>query len=134
MIKYILLLFVITFLIACENGVSPDSSDIQLIHTGKIDGENYEFMILNNSSSPVWYTGYGKESPLYITSILSDTGWVFSGPGWCGTGLMDVKLEVRETFKFNIRKPNNNNKWRGALLMKKDINEEEKEYWSHTLK
>ena len=81
MIKYILLSFVITFLIACENGVSPDSIDIQLIHTGKIDGEIYEFMILNNSSSPVWYTGYGKESPLYITSILSDTGWVISGPG-----------------------------------------------------
>ena len=133
MIKIILLLFVITFLIACEDGVSPELSDIQIEYTGNRDGKNYEFVIVNNSSSPVWYTGYGKESPLYITSILSDTGWVSSGPGWCGTGLMDVKLEVEEIFKINISKPNTNYQWRVALLIKTALTEEEKECWSNTL-
>lgn len=133
MIKLILFLFVITFMIACENEVSPSLSEIQLKHTGNGDGDNYEFLILNNSSSPVWYIGYGKESPLYITSFLSDSGWVSSGAGWCGTGLMDVKLEDKEAIKFNVGKPNNNYKWRVALLMKKDKTENAKEYWSNTL-
>ncbi len=138
MTKYIYLLLVTIFLFSCKNGVAPTSDSIQIMPTGKIEGEKFEFVVRNNSSSPVWYNGYGKGSPIYITSVLSDTGWAFSSYAWCGTGVMDVKFEPNEAFKIAISKPNNNKdwnkKWRVSLFIKKDKNGEAKEYWSLPLR
>jgi len=131
MSKYVLLVINI-LVISCENGLSPNLNNIHLQHTGNINGEYYEFMAINYSSSRVWFTGYDKDSPIYLTSFMSDTGWVSYG-GWCGTGLKDVKLEKNEIIKFIARKPNNDYKWRVALLMKNNIEEEVNEIWSPTL-
>ena len=57
---------------------------------------------LTNSGSPVAYTGYSKDSPLYsfVFPKPSDPNGV--GLGWCGTGLGRQTLNKSEGVQFKV--------------------------------
>ena len=51
------------------------------------------FRVVNGTSTPVSYTGFGKESPMYQAEVEDGGAWVAHPMGWCGTGSSTIALD-----------------------------------------
>ena len=75
----------------------------------------YTFRVINNRDKTLWYSGYQEGSPIYTTQVLSDTGWVYSGQGWCGTGLTMIEFSPGSSFTISVIKPESIRVWRVGI-------------------
>jgi hypothetical protein len=77
--------------------------------------------------------GYNEGAPIYIVSVLADTGWVQFG-GWCGTGLSEIKFNPGDSFLIGVNKPQEYNTWRVGIHVFYDFDREGETIWSQVLK
>ena len=118
----IILILLLIFSASCDrslNALDPTDSDVVIRFLGKDTGENEssEFLFYNGSQAPVYFMGYGPEGPIYSIEVQSDTGWVNSSPGWCGTGLVLHELAPGSSFKFNAYLNDNYSDWRVGIWL-----------------
>jgi hypothetical protein len=131
--KRIILTLLSVVLFSRKKDTSPIGKDVSIHYTGHNDSGMYEFRISNNSHVTGWYLGYGEGSPIYIVSVLVDTGWVQRG-GWCGTGLYEVKLNPGNSFLIDVNKPANYKTWRVGIHIFYEFDREGEVFWSQVLR
>ena len=127
----IILLSIVVF--SCKKDTSPLLPNISLHYSGQNDSFLYEFRISNDSPIAVSYMGYSEGEPIYIVSVLADTGWVHIG-GWCGTGLHEVKFYPGDSFLITVNKPQDFNTWRVGIHVYYDFDKVGETIWSQVLK
>ena len=125
-------------LISCLRDTNPinstvDNDGIIINSTGQSQDGIYKFKISNTQESSVWYLGYQEHSPIYTTQVLSDTGWVYSGLGWCGTGLMKIEFNPGDSFMIDVKKPDTNRPWRAGILIYINIEDNDRYSWSNVI-
>ena len=65
---------------------------------------------------------------------MRNTVWEKIGPGWCGTGLIQIQLDSGNSFTINIADPQEEETWRvGIVLMHSPYGDEE-EIWSQSIR
>jgi hypothetical protein len=69
------------------------------------DGETYAatFRITNAGPETLWYTGYGHQSPLYLSEAEVGGQWTPLNDNWCGTGASSQELKAGEAIVFSVR-------------------------------
>jgi hypothetical protein len=126
---------IIFYFISCNTDSSPlgyiDSGYIvSVVPTGRSQNGFVEFKFSNTLDDTLWYWGYNKNSPLYLTQIFSDTGWVYYG-GWCGTGVRKIEFAPYESFRVNVIKPSPNTAWRVGIYTFRDVDGVGEYSWSN---
>jgi hypothetical protein len=135
--KTVLLFIVISvFLVSCDSQSNPFGSfdhDYKLLiePTGKSADEIHEFRFRNMSAESVGYHGYSKNYPLYVTQVLTDSGWISHG-GWCGTGVSTFYLTPYESITVDVFKPPDTIFWRVGLYTINTSNDSTEISWSAT--
>ena len=69
------------------------------------DAPLLDFVLANGSDSTLWYSGYGKSSPIYAFETQAAEGWQNQSFGWCGTGLERQALRAGESVQFSVGFP-----------------------------
>ncbi|MCF8374568.1 MAG: hypothetical protein K9H64_23320 [Bacteroidales bacterium] len=131
--KAILLSLLAIMTISCEKDKPLIDGELSIYFTGQTLNENYEFILSNKTNKPVAYWGYEEGFPIYQLSVLSDTGWVDSGPGWCGTGLSEIMLNAGDSFTISVYKPIDYQTWRVGLHIYLENDEEGQLLWSEAV-
>jgi hypothetical protein len=131
--RYVFLLCL--FMFACEKDQSPLSSEsISIIPISMGAEDHYTFKVINNLDKTIWYSGYQQGSPIYATQIISDTGWVYSGPGWCGTGLTKIEFRPGSSFTISVLKPDTDREWRVGIYYYYHYDDNGEYLWSRQVK
>jgi len=132
--KKILICFLILISFwACKKDLSPIGQDLSITFTKYVENEMYEFEVANNLLEPAQYYGYSEESPIFLRSVMSDTGWVMKGLGWCGTGLYKISLNPSQSIHIKVPKPEEYDTWRVGIQFYFESDEEGHIIWSEAL-
>lgn len=59
-----------------------------------------EFVVRNASHATLWFSGYGRRSPLYSLELLDGGKWVAAPVGFCGNGIARFALRPGERITF----------------------------------
>jgi hypothetical protein len=122
-------------MLACEKDLSPlGPESISIVPISMSAEDYYTVKVINNLDKTLWYSGYQEGSPIYTTHILSDTGWVYSGPGWCGTGLIKVVFNPGSHFTISVLKPDTKRVWRVGIYIYSDYDDNGEYLWSRQVK
>jgi hypothetical protein len=124
----------IIYFVSCSTNFSPivDVSreyTVSIEPTGKSENGFIEFKFSNTINETLWFIGYSKNSPLYLTQIMSDTGWVYYG-GWCGTGTKLFQFAPFKSFYLNVVAPSRNTTWRVGLYTLREVDGDGEYNWS----
>ncbi len=132
--KILISILILSAFIACEKNLSSIGDNVSIHYTGNSENNMYEFRVSNNTGNSVRYLGYNEGSPLFITSVPTDTGWVIKGPWWCGTGLYEVPFNSGDSYLIDVRKPDNCGTWRAGIYFFFENDDEETLIWSRSTK
>lgn len=132
--KNIFIILVPLLIFSCNGDNNPFESidseyKILIEPTGKSGNGLFEFRFRNVSAESAGYHAYSKSSPLYLTQVMTDTGWV-NQIGWCGTGVSTYYLAPYESITVDILRPDNSLMWRVGLYTTCQSDESYEISWS----
>ena len=104
-----------------------------LLFEGKMKTENVDRLtcrLVNKTGKPIFFTGYGINSPWYRMQTWDGQKWVEYRVGWfCGTGLRSPELPSGKSAVFGFEPPRDATAYRvGITLIQPDHNSKPEEF------